>query len=121
MPVAKFSGNILQGIGRIAKGSKLAPHHGVRNREGIAPQQIDVLENERGKPRQVFGLDGIAFACKLIQSSVDVKGIPQNNDVHDQAQRAQLILLPLPISLAQLSSLPVEYGAAQFVPVFASI
>jgi hypothetical protein len=32
------SGDILQGVGRIAKGSKLAPHHGVRNREGIAPQ-----------------------------------------------------------------------------------
>jgi hypothetical protein len=63
---------------RIAKGSKLAPHHGVRNREGIPPQEVDVLENKRGKPRDIRRLDGIAFVRKLIQGSVDVKGVPQN-------------------------------------------
>jgi len=80
-----------------------------------------VLENQRGKACHVFRLDGVALACKLIQSSVDVEGVPQNNDVHAQAQRAQLILLPLPIPLAQLPSLTVEDRAGQFVPVFASI
>ena len=57
--MSRTSGNILQSVSRIAKGSKLAPHHGVRNREGIASQEVDVLENERGKPRDVLRLDGI--------------------------------------------------------------
>jgi hypothetical protein len=37
--------DILQSVSRIAKGSKLTPHDGIWNREGIAPEEIDVLEN----------------------------------------------------------------------------
>ncbi len=41
------SGYILQSVNRVAKGSKLSPHYGIRNREGIASKQIDMLENQR--------------------------------------------------------------------------
>src|ERR1017187_651383 len=43
------SGDI-QGVGRIAEGSKLAPHHEVRNREGIAPAY------GAPQPRRVYGV-----------------------------------------------------------------
>jgi hypothetical protein len=38
-------GDILQSIGRIAKGSKLAPHDRIWNRESISSQEIDVFED----------------------------------------------------------------------------
>jgi hypothetical protein len=39
-----------------------------------------MLENERGESGHVFRPDGIAFACELIQSSIDVERAPQNNE-----------------------------------------
>jgi len=40
-----------------------------------------VLEDERGKPCDIVRLDIIVFTGKLIQSSIDVEGVPQNDDV----------------------------------------
>lgn len=80
-----------------------------------------MIEHERRKSRHVFRSDGIIFAGELLQSGIDVEGVPENNNVHDQAQRPQLILLALAIPLAQLPSFAVEDGAGELVPILASI
>jgi hypothetical protein len=55
-------GDILQSIGRIAKGSKLTPHDRIWNRESIASLDIDVFENQRQEPSHVLRLDGMTLA-----------------------------------------------------------
>ena len=49
-----------------------------------------MLEHQRREPRHIFGPDGITLSGELLQSSVDVQGVPENNDVHNQAQGPQL-------------------------------
>lgn len=44
----------------------MTPHNGVGNREGIAAQQVDVLEDQRVKAERRLRVDGIAFTGKLI-------------------------------------------------------
>ena len=66
-----------------------------------------MIENQRRQPGHVFRLDGIAFTGELIESSVDVEGVPQDNDVYDQPERTELVLLSFPLT--------VENGGGQFV------
>ena len=62
-----------------------------------------------------------SFANTALGRTGNVEGVPQNNDVHDQPQRTELVLLSFPVPLSKLSSLTVEDGTGQLVPVFASI
>ena len=70
-----------------------------------------MVEHQRRKSGHVFRPAGRSLAGELLQSGIDVKGVPENYDVHDQAQRPQLILLTLAVPLAQLPSFAVEDGA----------
>jgi hypothetical protein len=59
-------GDILQSIGRLAKGSKLAPHDRIWNRESISSQEIDVFEDQWREPRNVLSVDGVTFTGELV-------------------------------------------------------
>ena len=49
---------------------------------------------------------------------VDVKSVPQDDDVYDQSERSELIFLSFMISLAEFASLSVEDGSRQFMAIF---
>jgi len=40
---------------------------------------------------------------ELLQRGVDVKSVPQDDDVYDQSERSELIFLSFMISLAEFS------------------
>ena len=48
-----------------------------------------------------------------VQRCIHGERIPEDHHVGDQAERPELIFLPLAVTLAQLSALPVEDAAGQ--------
>jgi hypothetical protein len=80
-----------------------------------------MLENQRREPCHVFRPDGITLSGELLQGCVDIKDVPENQDIHDQAQSSQLILLALAVALAQFSRFVMEDRAGEFVAVFTRI
>ena len=55
---------------------------------------------------------------ELLQRGVDVKSVPQDDDVYDQSERSELIFLSFMISLAEFAPLSVEDGSRQFMAIF---
>ena len=58
--------------------------------EGVSPEEVDVLEGKRRDPGDVGGVDRPALAGELVQCGLDVGGVPQGDDVEDQAKGAEL-------------------------------
>ena len=54
----------------------------------------------------------------MVQRCIHVERIPEDHHVGDQAERPELIFLPLAVTLAQLSALPVEDAAGQTMAPF---
>src|SRR5262245_10488434 len=82
---------------------------------------VDVLMSERRQAGHILAPDLEALLAELPQRRVHVDGVPEHDDVDDQTERAQLVLLPLAIPLAQLATLAVENGAGKHVPALAAI
>lgn len=61
-----------------------------------------MLEDQWGKLSDVSRIDWIAFTGKLIQDSVDVQSVPQNDDVHDQGLARLVDPLALPDTAAEV-------------------
>ena len=53
--------------------------------EGVAAQDVQVAAHERGQPREVLIADRVALGPQLPERSVDVEGVPQHDEVQDQA------------------------------------
>jgi hypothetical protein len=53
------------------------------------------------------------LGTELAEGGVGVAGVPQHNGVEDQAERAELVLLPFAVGLAELAALAVEDLAGQ--------
>ena len=62
-----------------------------------------------------------AFLAELLQHGVCVDRVPEHDGVHDEAERTELIFLPLPIALLQFAAFAVEDDPRQHVPGFAAI
>lgn len=58
---------------------------------------------------------------ELLQRSVNVKGVPKDDDVYDQSERSELIFLSFVISLAEFAPLSVEDSSGQFMTIFAFV
>jgi hypothetical protein len=80
-----------------------------------------VLEDQRRQSGDIFRLYGKTFGPELFESRIHVERVPQDNNVHHEAQRAKLIFLSLPVALAQFAPLPMKDGPRQFVSVLATI
>ncbi len=80
-----------------------------------------MLVPERRKPSLILRLNRVAFAAKLSQDGVRVQRVPQDDDVDDQTEGAELIFLALTVALVQLATLAVENVAGQAVAAFAEI
>jgi hypothetical protein len=57
----------------------------------------------------------------LVEGRFDIDRIPQHNHIDHESQRAQLILLPFPVALAQLAALTMENYTGETVPPFTAI
>src|ERR1700719_4175884 len=63
----------------------------------------------------------VSLQAQLIEDSLHVDCVPQDDHVNNESQRTELILLSLPIALTQFASLAVEDSAPQAVPSLASV
>ena len=80
-----------------------------------------MFEHQRGESGDILRPYREAFGAELFQRRVDVERIPENDNVQREAQRTELIFLPLAIALPQFAALSMKDGARQLMPVFASI
>jgi hypothetical protein len=58
-----------------------------------------MLETQWREPSDVFWLDWVALLLELLEGRVHIDGVPQDDDVDDQAERTELILLAFPPAL----------------------
>jgi hypothetical protein len=53
------------------------PHQSAEGGKSIPTQQVDVLENQGRQPRDIFRSHEEPFSSKLLESRIDIKGIPE--------------------------------------------
>ena len=63
----------------------------------------------------------MAFGMELIEYSLHVYGIPQNEHIDDQAKRAKLVFLAFAVTLAEFATAAVKYFAGQAMTALATI
>ena len=51
--------------------------------------------------RDILGKNFVAFGAELIECSVHIDGVPENHEVDDDAECAELIFLPFAVSLPE--------------------
>ena len=74
-----------------------------------------MLEAERREAGHVLVAYLLASGTQLLQCGVHVDRVPKDYRVQHQAQGAELVLLALPVSLAELAPAAVEDLAAELV------
>src|SRR5271165_5091896 len=57
----------------------------------------------------------VSLQAQLIEDSLHVDSVPQDDHLNNESQRTELILLSLPIPMTQFASLAVEDSAPQAV------
>ena len=82
---------------------------------------VDVVMAERRQPCDVLIPYGKTVLTQLIQCRLHVDGVPQDDDVEHQAQRAQLVLLTLLIALPEFAAFSVKNGARHTVTPLATV
>src|ERR1035438_8841418 len=65
------------------------------------------------QPDYVLVEYGVAAGAELLERGVDVDGVPQDDAVEHQAERAELVLHPLAVALIQLALGAVEHLAGE--------
>jgi hypothetical protein len=88
----------------ITERAQLATSETVWQREGVTAEHIDVLVTEGRQTCDILVEHLEAFVAQLVQGGIHVDRVPQYDGVEDQAERAELILLPLAVALSQLGS-----------------
>jgi hypothetical protein len=61
------------------------------------PSEVDVHIDQRGQAGRV----GVALGAELAEGRVGVAGVPEHDGVEHKAERAELVLLALPVGLAE--------------------
>jgi hypothetical protein len=80
-----------------------------------------VLEPERGQARHVRGLHRMPLGPQTSERFVHVDRVPEHHEIDDNAERAELVLLPLPVALAELAAFAVENDAGELVTALAAV
>ncbi len=111
----KFDSAIIVCDPWVAQRPELAASDRVGQREGVSAKHIDVVEAERRQPCHVLVAHVVALGAEPVQRCVHVDRVPENDDVHNQAERAELVLLAFAIALPQLTALTVEHDARELV------
>jgi hypothetical protein len=84
--------------------------------EVVAAEEVDVVGPERGEPDDV--IVGEVRFVELGECSVEVAGVPQDNGVEDEPERAKLVFLAGAVGLAELAALAVEHASGEGVAGF---
>jgi hypothetical protein len=58
----------------------------IGQREGIPAQEVDVVEDQALEAGKVLRFDEEPLGAKLLQSGIDVKRVPEHDNVDDQAE-----------------------------------
>jgi len=66
---------------------------------------------ERGQPAHVFLAYRVTPSAQLLDGGIQVPGVPQHDRVQNQAQGAELVLLPFPVRPVDLPAPSVEVAA----------
>ena len=85
------------------------------------PWTFDVASHERAETCDIFVSHGISLGPQLVQGGVDIDGVPENDAVQNDTQRAKLILHSFPIPLEQFAAAAVEYLLGERVPSFLEV
>jgi hypothetical protein len=93
----------------------------LRHQKGITAQQIDVFVNQWRQPGHVFGEHRKALSPKLLECRIDIKRVPENDDVDHESKSSELVFLSFPIALTQFAPLAVKNSSCQLVAVLATI
>ncbi len=56
--------------------------------------------NQRRQPGHVFREHWKALGLELLESRIDIKRVPENDDVDHESKGSKLVFLPFPIALA---------------------
>lgn len=109
------------GGGRIPQGPEFSSGNGVRQGEGVSPKHINVLEAERREARDILGKNFVAFRAEVIECGVHIDCVPQNYEVDDDAECAELVFLPFAVSLSEFASLSMEDDAGELMASLATV
>jgi hypothetical protein len=89
--------------------------------EMVFAMHIEMLETQRSQSFYILWSNLLSESTSLVQRILHIPGIPEHNDVYDEAQRSQLILLPLTIPLTKLASLTMKDMAGDTVSPLSTI
>ena len=59
-----------------------------------------MLVNQGGQPGHVFREDWKPLGPELLECRMDIKRVPENDDVDDESKSSKLVFLAFPIALA---------------------
>jgi len=59
--------------------------------------------------------------AQVVEGGVLVARVPEHDGVDDQAERAELVFLPFPVALPELSPLAVEDGPGEGMTAFGAV
>lgn len=80
-----------------------------------------MIMNQGREPSHILVPHGEALLSELREGGVHIKSVPQNDDIHNEAQSIRLIFPAFPVTLPQFSAFSVEDGACEGVSAFAPI
>jgi len=80
-----------------------------------------VAEAEWRQARDIFRPDIVTFGVELTESGIHVDGVPEYDEIDDQAERSELIFLSFTIALAQFAALSMKDDAGELVAAFSAI
>lgn len=101
--------------------SEFASGDRIGHGEGVSPEHIGVFVAERRQPGFILGMDIKSFGAELIEDGVHIDGVPQDDHVDDQTERAQLILLALPVALVEFAAFSVKDTPCQAVAALGEV
>lgn len=81
----------------------------------MAAEHVDVVEPGRREPDHILIAHVEALGLELVQRRVHADRVPRHDDIHHQAQGAELVFLALAAALAQFAPLALEHDAGKLM------
>jgi hypothetical protein len=90
-------------------------------RDAVAAGEGDVVGAKRTEPLDVGVVDLQAAGGEVVERSLGVDRVVEDDRVEDQAERAELFFLALAVALAQLAAVAVADVAGEGVAALAAV
>jgi hypothetical protein len=89
--------------------------------EGVSPGEVDVVVGERTEPGDVVVVDVGAFSLGGGEGSIEVDGVPQDDGVYDESERAELVFLSVSVAPPEFAAVAVADITGEGVAGLASV